>query len=238
MVGAVIVAAGSGRRMKSMTPKQYLPLNGLPVLAHTLRRISASRRVTAIALVVPPDDHDYCRRHILPAADITTPVQLVNGGPRRQDSVDNGLSALGDGADDDIIVIHDGVRPLVRSEDIDACIEVAHCTGACIVGRPVTDTLKAVAAGQKIISTIERHTVWRAQTPQVFRRAIILAAHREAARHDRPATDDSALVEAIGIPVSVIPAGRFNIKITMPEDLHLAAALLKMATDDENVHHH
>ena len=229
MVGAVIVAAGKGLRMKAETPKQYMMLAGLPVLCHTLRRFLACDVVDAIALVVPEKDQDYCRRCILPEAATDKPVTLVCGGPQRQDSVGNGLAAISPGHDDDLIVIHDGVRPLVLPADIDACVQMAAVTGACILGQPAADTLKQVAMGHRIVSTIERRTVWRAQTPQVFKRRIILAAHRAAREQGLPATDDSALVEALGIPVSIIAAGNENIKITTPNDLELAAALL---TDD------
>ncbi|MFH1980227.1 MAG: 2-C-methyl-D-erythritol 4-phosphate cytidylyltransferase [Pseudomonadota bacterium] len=229
MVGAVIVAAGKGLRMQAATPKQYLALAGLPILCHTLRRFSACATVDAIALVVPESDHDYCRRHILSAAGIDTPIQLVSGGARRQDSVGNGLAAIGDGHDDDLVVIHDGVRPLVLPADIDACVRMAAVTGACIIGQPVADTLKHVALDFRIVSTIDRRTVWQAQTPQVFKRGIIAAAHRAAREQGLPVTDDSTMVESIGIPVTIMAAGNANIKITTPQDLELASALLAAA---------
>ena len=229
MVGAVIVAAGKGLRMKAETPKQYMMLGGLPVLCHTLRRFAACDGVDAIALVVPENDLGFCRRCIVPEAGTDKPIRLVCGGAHRQDSVSNGLAAIGPGRDDDLIVIHDGVRPLVLPADINACVQVAAATGACILGQPSVDTLKQVAMGHRIVSTIERQTVWRAQTPQVFRRCIILAAHRAAREQRLPATDDSALVEALGIPVSILPAGNANIKITTPDDLALASAVLAAA---------
>jgi 2-C-methyl-D-erythritol 4-phosphate cytidylyltransferase len=103
---------------------------------------------------------------------------------------------------------------------------VAAITGACILGQPVADTLKQVAPGQRIVSTIDRRSVWRAQTPQVFQRRIIIAAHREARKKGLPATDDSVLVEAIGVAVSILPAGNANIKITTPHDISLVSAIL------------
>ena len=107
MVGAVIVAAGKGLRMRAETPKQYMALAGLPVLCHTLRRIAAAETVDSIALVVPESDHDYCRRHILAVAGIDRPVLMVSGGPRRQDSVRNGLAAIGDGERRDLYELLD-----------------------------------------------------------------------------------------------------------------------------------
>jgi 2-C-methyl-D-erythritol 4-phosphate cytidylyltransferase len=227
MVVAVIVAAGSGRRMGGDMPKQYLPVAGLPILVHTLRRFAACDSLDAIGLVVPPGDHSYCREQILPAASLGIPVHLAGGGERRQDSVANGLAAMGEGHDDDLVVIHDGVRPTVLPEDIDACVAVATVTGACILGQPAADTLKQVVSGHRIVSTIDRRTVWRAQTPQVFKRRIISEAHLAARSSRGAATDDSALVESIGVPVSILQAGNANIKVTTPQDLDIAAAILK-----------
>ncbi len=226
MVGAVIVAAGKGLRMQAATPKQYRAAAGLPVLCHTLRRFDASNCVDVIAVVVPENDHALCREEILPKAAIETPVQLVSGGPHRQDSVGNGLAALGPGDDDDLIIVHDGVRPMVMPQDISACVRVAAITGACILGQPMADTLKQVAPGQRIVSTIDRCRVWRAQTPQVFKRRIIAAAHREARTKGLLATDDSVLVETLGVVVSILPAGNANIKITTPQDLSLVSIIL------------
>jgi 2-C-methyl-D-erythritol 4-phosphate cytidylyltransferase len=220
---AIIVAGGSGRRMASRTPKQYLPLAGRPILARTLEVFDDCPSVDAIVLVVAPDDIDYCRKVVLSAVSLHKDVCLAAGGRERQDSVYNGLMALE--RHDGIAVIHDGVRPLVSPDHVEACIQDARTAGACILALPAGETLKRVR-GRFVLQTLPRSDVWCAQTPQAFRLDWLLEGHAEARRRCLRVTDDAQLMELVGKPVRILPGSRWNIKITTPEDLMLAEAIL------------
>ncbi len=222
---AIIVAGGSGLRMRSVTRKQYLPISGTPILSHTLRVFGDFRDFNQIILVIPEADFDFCRTQIIPYHDSSVPVSLVAGGLERQESVYAGLQALSHTSG--IVVIHDAVRPFIRSADITACIAGARKLGACILGIPAFDTLKQTAAGV-VTRTIDRSDIWMAQTPQAFQYDLIKKAHDAAKAADYVGTDDASLVERIGYPVHIIPGNRANIKITSPEDLSLAEALFSL----------
>lgn len=224
MDAAVIVAAGRGLRMGGPVRKQYLELDGLPILSHTIRIFDRSRRFTSIILVVPETEFDFCEEKVLSPIAPETSVRLVSGGTVRQESVCNGLRSLP--ASTGLVAIHDGVRPLVTRERLRTCMKEAEIHGACILGMPVTDTLKGVSETGAILHTVDRENVWMAQTPQVFRYDMILNAHEHAARAGISATDDAMLMEKAGHRVRIIPGGRHNIKITTPDDLLLAEALL------------
>ncbi len=205
--------------------KQYLLVGGLPILSRTLLAMDACSIIAHICLVVPQDDFDYCRQHILSPIPLRSEVQLVAGGEKRQDSVYNGLSALGKLSG--IVIIHDGVRPFITVDQIEACIRAAKEAGGCILGIPVSDTLKAVEDSH-ICRTLSRESVWMAQTPQAFEFTLIQKAHEEARAKGYAGTDDASLVEYLGHPVRIIPGSRRNIKITGPEDLLIAEAILKL----------
>jgi 2-C-methyl-D-erythritol 4-phosphate cytidylyltransferase len=211
--------------MATATPKQFLPLSHKPVLAHTLLKFDDGDVVDQICLVVGAQDMETCRKQVLEPLDLHTPVQLVVGGEVRQTSVYKGLEALP--TDTNWVVVHDGVRPFVSPEQIRACIEGARDTGACILGIPLTETLKTVTAGGEIEKTLEREILWRAQTPQVFAYNMLCQAHRMAAAEGFVGTDDAVLVERLGHRVTIIPGSRFNIKITTPEDLALSEFILQ-----------
>lgn len=223
---AVIVAGGKGVRMAGPVRKQYVALGDEPILARTLRVFSECDAVGQIFLVVPEQDFDYCREHVLSCLKHEKKIALVAGGVRRQDSVCNGLLAAGQGCR--IAVVHDGVRPFVRPEQIVECIDAAERCGACILGIPAFDTLKRAGESGFIAETLERDGVWMAQTPQAFRYSTIMKAHELAGRDGFTGTDDASLVERIGGKVEIIPGSRYNIKITTPEDLELANALARM----------
>lgn len=216
---AIIVAAGAGQRMGSERPKQFLNLCGEPVLVHTVRAFEQCRSVDQIIVVLPEQDH-FDMATQLSAAGFNKIVNVVPGGQERQDSVWNGLQAV-DAAKTDIVVIHDGVRPLVTGEEITAVIAEAHRSGAAVVGYPVTDTLKEVQSS-RIIKTVDRRRFYLVQTPQAFRFSIILSAYQRALSDGVGATDDASLVERGDCVVTVVPGSRQNIKITWPEDLALA----------------
>lgn len=227
MVSAVIVAAGRGVRMQSDTRKQYLQVAGRPVLVHTLLKFDACPLIDHICLVVPDDDLDFCRHRLIADGQVKKPVQFVAGGRHRQQSVYNGLKSLDNKKG--LVAIHDGVRPLVDPLLITACIRAAETSGACAPGMPAYDTIKRVSGEGTIAGTVARKGLWLVQTPQVFRYAIIIEAHDRALHDDYVGTDDAALVERIGFPVTLISGSKSNIKVTTAEDLTMAAALLKAA---------
>lgn len=226
MVSAVIVAAGRGVRMGADARKQYLEVAGKSIVGRTLAVFHGSVVVNRIFLVAPEADFPYCRDHILGPLGLEKAVRLVPGGRRRQDSVYHGLLAAEKYGG--IVVIHDGVRPFVPPGQIEACVAQAEETGGCIVALPAGDTLKQVDAAGHIEHTIDRKTVWLAQTPQAFQYRLIREAHEAARRDGVAATDDAFLLERMGRRVKVLPGSRYNIKITTPEDLPLAEVLARV----------
>lgn len=227
MASAIILAAGIGQRMKSPVPKQYMDLAGLPVLSRTLNVFDDHPDVQTIFLVVAAEEIDFCRETILSTRAWKSRVELIAGGKQRQDSVYEGLKAVDGQTDDDIVLIHDGVRPFVSLKLITSCIDGAIETGACIPGVPASDTLKRVDAKGIVSGTVSRENIWLAQTPQAFSLKLILAGFEKALKRGLCFTDDAAVIEHGGGTVRVIPGSRRNIKITTPEDLDFALALLR-----------
>jgi len=227
MIAAIIVAAGKGLRMADPLRKQYLELEGLPILARTLTVFDACDLVDGIFLVIPAEDIEYCRANVLDPLSLTKSIQLISGGIKRQDSVYNGLKAVDRRYR--IIVIHDGVRPFLNPEHLVRCIESAKKYGACILGVPAYDTLKRVDSSDRILDTLPRENVWLAQTPQAFHYDVIKEAHENARRDGYTGTDDASLVERTGERVKIINGSRNNIKITRPEDLAIAKYLLRIS---------
>lgn len=224
-VTAIIVAAGAGRRIGGAIPKTYLPIAGRALILRTLDRMLSARSVTDLVLVVSAEDIDYCRQLI--ASDValnSRAIMLQTGGATRQESVRRGLETVS--ADAELVLIHDGARPFISAPLIDRCIEAARVHGAAVVGLPARDTIKRVGADGLVQSTPERAGLWEIQTPQIFHRELIVAAHQWAARQGLEATDDAMVVERMGKPVFVVEGERTNFKITVPEDLLLAEALI------------
>jgi 2-C-methyl-D-erythritol 4-phosphate cytidylyltransferase len=229
-VQAIIVAAGKGLRMSNAVRKQYIALDGKPMLSRTLGIFNRCDLIDRIIMAVPEDDIDFCRNEIIPAANMEKEAILVIGGERRQDSVYNSLKIIE--TDDGVVLIHDGVRPFVNPEHLTACIKGAQEHGACILGIPAFDTVKRVNAKNEIIETQKRDTLWLAQTPQAFQLKLIQKAHEIAKQEGFMGTDDASLVERLGEVVKIIPGSRSNIKITNQEDLKLAQALLQIRASD------
>ena len=225
MVSAIIVAAGKGLRMNNAVRKQYLLLAGRPILAHTLMVFDASEPIDRIVMVVPEADLDFCAETVISPLTLQKEVCLVAGGPQRQDSVYNGLRALDPKTD--WVVIHDGVRPLIRVEKLAECIAGARRHRACIFGLPAGDTVKKVKQTGFVETTLDRQGIWLAQTPQAFEYDLILTAHQKARDAGYKGTDDALLVERMGVEVKVITGSRQNIKITTPEDLEVAQVLMQ-----------
>ncbi|MGE4491259.1 MAG: 2-C-methyl-D-erythritol 4-phosphate cytidylyltransferase [Syntrophotalea sp.] len=223
-VFVLLPAAGMGKRMGASVNKQYLPLGERPVLSHTIALFDRHPRVDHIFVICPQAEMPLCQQQVIDPYGFSKVRGLVPGGAERQDSVRNGLLACG-AAPDDVVLIHDGARPLLPFELIDAAIEKAEKSGAAIVGVPVKDTIKLVRDGM-IEATPDRRHLWQAQTPQGFRFGAILDAHRLAQQQNYQGTDDASLIEWTGGRVAVIPGSYRNIKITTPEDLLLARAFL------------
>ncbi len=225
MVTAIIVAGGSGQRMGVEVKKQYLTLKGVPIIARTLLAFDACPDIDHIVLVIPMADYALCQKEVLASLYLQKTMALAPGGKRlRQESVFNGLKAVPPGTE--IVAIHDGVRPFVSSAAISQCIEGARKHGACMLGVPAFDTLKQADDQGRIVKTIDRTNMWLAQTPQAFSFPFIKDAHKQALADGFEGTDDAALVERLGQTVHIIEGSRNNIKITTPEDLKLAEALI------------
>ena len=205
-------------------PKQYLPLAGLPLLVHTLRVFWRSPLVSRILLAVPEADILQVRARIVEPFGLADRVRVLAGGDQRQDSVRNALSHIRN--DDEIVLVHDGVRPCLWPALIEQAVAAAAADGAAVVGVPVTDTLKETTPDGWVARTVPREGLWSAQTPQAFRREILAAAHERAAADGFYGTDEAALAERIGFPVRMIPGGEENIKVTTRADLLYAEAVM------------
>lgn len=225
-MSAIIVAGGKGIRMGTPVRKQYLELAGRPILSHTVERFTTCGYCDHVMLVVPPGDSEYCRNEVLARVDQAEMVTIVTGGAERQDSVYCGLNAVP--AKDGIVLIHDGVRPFVYRDQIQSLIACAEEKGACIPGIAAFDTLKKADQRGCITQTLDRNGIWLAQTPQAFQYRLIRKAHEIARERNFLGTDDASLVEQIGHDVFILPGNRDNIKITAPEDLKTAEAILKI----------
>ena len=221
-VAAIIPAAGQGVRM-GFHKKQLLLLDGVPILVHTLRKFAACPAITAIWIAAPPEDLEEIRK-LVDGEKFATPVHVIAGGARRQDSVENCLRALPSGTY--LVAVHDAVRPFVSPEEISSAIEAAAKTGAAILGILTVDTVKQVSR-TRIIGTIPRDRIVLAQTPQIFRFEILRQAFDKAREEGFSATDESSLVEHLGVEVTVVPGSDRNIKITKPADLELAQLYLE-----------
>ena len=211
--------------MESDRAKQFLDLDGVPLLAVTLKPFQSCPDVHAIILVVPSADVDLCRKEIVERFKLDKVTKVVPGGKRRQDSVRLGLEATEGGYG--LVLIHDGVRPIIGEELIERVVAEARTNRAVITALPVKETIKEVNNHREVVKTYDRQRVWLVQTPQVFRYKDILAAHQEALREEwEEASDDSLLVERMGISVKVVEGSEKNIKVTTPHDLEVARFLL------------
>ncbi len=215
-----------GKRMGAGSNKQYLMLDGMPILARTVQTFQEADCIDAIYLVSPEQEIPFCRSEVVERYGFTKVRAIVPGGSERQHSVYNGLRAIEGIQPDDIVLIHDGVRPFVSVQMLEDATAAAREGGACVVAVPVKDTVKVVREGV-VTATPPRETLWLAQTPQGFRYDLIRAAHDQAAAEGFLGTDDASLMEWQGQPVRVVQGDYRNIKITTPEDMILAEAFLK-----------
>jgi 2-C-methyl-D-erythritol 4-phosphate cytidylyltransferase len=229
-VAVILPAAGLGTRMKPAEPgsqaaprKQFLLLDGVPVVLHTIRKFVACPLVGQVVLALRPEDRPRVDELIV-SENFSKSVITVDGGDSRQQSVENGLAAVD--LDTDIVAVHDAVRPFIDPETIEEVIRTAAETGAAIVGIIPVDTVKQIHL-HKVTGTLNRDRLVLAQTPQVFRAAILRKAYEQARLDGFIGTDESSLVERIEVEVAVVAGSDRNIKITRPSDIELAQLFLR-----------
>ena len=220
---AIIAAAGSGTRMASDRPKQFLLLAGTPVIFHTLKSFEQCDSIHEVIVVLPAEESAGFLS-LAGKFGVRKVARVVPGGATRADSVKRGLLAIRS-ATAEIVAVHDGVRPFVTVAEIDATVAAAREGGAAILVAPVTDTIKQVS-GERIVTTLDRGSLRRALTPQCFQYELLRRAYQQADVNDPALTDESALVEKLGKPVRIVEGSARNIKITTAEDLAIAEAFL------------
>jgi len=209
--------------MGTSTPKQFSELLGVPILIHTIRAFRQVPAITAI-IVVAPAQHRALTCALLARYQLADHCTVISGGKLRQDSVRIGLALVPE--DSPLVAVHDGARPLIDPADIQRCLEAAADKGAAILGVPVKDTLKTVAADTTIRHTVERESLWQAQTPQVVQTDLLKKAFARADQDSFVGTDEAALLEHGGWPVMMVEGSETNLKITRPDDLRMAEAIL------------
>ncbi len=230
MVSVIFPAAGQGKRMQAGINKVLLTLGGEPILTRTLKTFSAVEEVGELIVVVAADEVAAVERQLQKVAGLK-PFQVVAGGSERQYSIYNGLQRVADTAD--VVLVHDAVRPLVTKKTIQAVIDSARAKGGSIAAVPAKNTIKVVDTDGLVESTPPRSTLWEVQTPQGFRKDILLKANEQALQDNFLGTDDASLVERIGVPVAVVNSDYRNIKVTTPEDLLIAEAFLQCTAAEE-----
>jgi len=223
-VSAIIPAAGMGIRMGSNIPKQFLLLDGKPILHHTLTVLDQCSIVNEIVLVMSEKEIENSRQPIQDSHPKVT--RIIAGGKERQDSVYNGLQSLD--SETDIVVVHDGVRPFVSADLIHETVKAACDFGAAITAIPVSDTIKKVNEEGLVECTVDRNGLWRVQTPQTFQVSLLKEAFAKAQADNFYGTDEGSLIEYLGREVKVVSGSEFNIKITRPEDLVLGEKIAEL----------
>lgn len=221
---AIVLAAGSGKRMEQEIPKQYMRMGDAPLMVHCLRTFQESK-VTQIVLVVAPGDVEKCQKEIIERYRITKCIAIVEGGEERYNSVYAGLKAIDDG----YVLIHDCARAFVSIDIIHRCMSAVTLYESCVVGMPTKDTVKLTDDHRKVLDTPDRSNVWIVQTPQCFEYNLIRGAYDKIiASADTSITDDAMIVErATDHDVHMIPGSYSNIKVTTPEDIAFGEAILR-----------
>jgi len=219
-VTAIVAAAGKGLRLKSKTPKPFVKINGVPIIYHTLKALRKIKSIKEIILVTNKKDYPKFQ-NIISELGIT---KIVLGGKRRQDSVRNGLEYLD--KDCDLVLVHDAVRPFIQKKIIEEAINTARRFGAAVVGVKLKPTVKCIDNNGCVANTLNRGRLFEIQTPQVFKKDLILQAYSKFGHLD--VTDDASLVEKLGKKVKLVEGSYCNIKITTPEDLVFAEVILRV----------
>ncbi len=223
-VSVIMPAAGLSLRMGANVRKPFLMIGEKPVFFYTLEKFCKLKRVKEIIFVVNERDRSTVIEKWSDELKAYKVTKIVTGGERRQDSISNGLAHLD--SDTEIILIHDAVRPLVKKDEIEAVIKSTEEKGAAILASPMKLTVKQVNSSLEIIETVPRHDLWMAQTPQGFKRDLLVNAYDKIRGSDEEFTDDAEVAEKAGHTVGIVPGSYDNIKITTREDLKLAELLL------------
>ncbi len=225
MVSVIFPAAGKGKRMQAGMNKVFMDLSGMPILVRTLLRFSACEAVDQLVVVVAPAEVEFVEG-VLKRLEGLKDYIVVAGGSERQYSVWNGIKAMENASDDDIILVHDAARPLVSNQVIFDTIKTAREKGGAIAAVPAKNTIKLCNESHQVVETPDRSRLWEVQTPQGFRRDILVQANELAEKDGFLGTDDASLVERTGHPVYIVESDYRNIKITTPEDIVIAKAFL------------
>jgi len=220
MLSAIILAAGQGLRLKAVKPKPLVKIGKLPVIIYSLKALNSHPDIDEIIVVISRDNQKAIIK-VLEKYSFKKIKAFVLGGKRRQDSVYNGLKELNQNTN--WVLIHDSARPFIDRESIAEVIHAAKKTGAAILGVPVKATIKSIKSKGLVDKTIDRSNLWEIQTPQVFKKELILKAYREYSKMN--VTDDASLVEKLSKKVKIVLGSYENIKITTPEDLRFAQAI-------------
>ncbi len=232
---AIVVAAGKGTRLGGNRPKQFLELDGIPVIIHTLRQFERSSEINEIVMVLPAPlttESSTAFLSVVKEFGLHKPRCVVAGGTTRAQSVKRGLAAI---AEAEVVAVHDGVRPFVTPAEIDRVVTAARAHGAAVLVAPVTDTIKEIS-GDRVVRTLQRTQLRRALTPQCFRFDLLKRAYDQLAEVEAEGTevtDDCLLVERLGAEIVAVEGSARNIKITREEDLVLAEAILSSVVNSQ-----
>lgn len=229
-ISVVIAAAGKGTRMGLETNKQYLELQGKPVLALTLQRFEDCISVDEIIVVAGETEVEFCRKNVTDRYGFKKIKVVTAGGATRQQSVYKGLRHVSPGCN--IVLIHDGARPFIDADGIEACIDAAKQYGAAVLAVPARDTIKRSDLSGFVEETVDRSKLWYIQTPQAFQYELIMDAHVKAAQDGFDGTDDAVLAERMGHKVKLVSGNYNNIKITAREDLIMAESMARMISEE------
>lgn len=222
---ALIVAGGVGLRVGANQPKQFLPLVGRSMILHTLEAFESCSQIGSMILLLPREWIDHFRSKILPQGVFSKLKKILPGGKTRQDSTLAGFQGIEE--ETDVVLVHDGARPLVRPETIVSCLEEAAEHGAALAACLSRDTVKRVNGELNVEQTLDRRQIYLAQTPQAARYSLLKEALEKAYSQGLQATDEASLLEAIGVKVKIVETDGTNMKVTTPEDFIVAEALLK-----------
>ena len=228
-VSAIIVAGGSGKRFGSITKKQFIEISGKPVLYYSIDAFEKCELVKEIVVVLPDENLEFYDATISKIKRFKKVQKVIEGGKQRQDSVYNGLKNVSDKTD--IVIVHDAARPLVNVKIINQIIDQSKKSDCAICAIPVNDTVKQSNGNHLIEKTVPREGLWLAQTPQGFKYDLIMSAFQNAYDKNLIGTDESSLVERLGIKPAIVEGPKYNLKITKPEDLKLAEFYLKENTN-------
>lgn len=222
----IIPAAGSGRRMQKEMPKPYLEVKGVSILERTLRPFILLNGLQQVVVATSEEFLGVAQQILDDVFPSKVEAKAIAGGEERQDSIYNALQTVGAV---DLVLVHDAVRPFVQRSHVEQCCQIADQFGAAVLGIPAKDTIKRVTEEQIVQETPDRSSMWQTQTPQVFRKELIVEGYEDAVNNGFLGTDDASLIERLSKPVKMVKGSRSNFKITYPIDLELAKLIIDNA---------